>query len=195
MAKSRMDYFCPQTLDMFHRECLDEGGVGGKIHGMWYAQFYHAYLIAMADGQTHLFEQNVRQELQTTSQQEWQKAQQHPLSKVSEVHTQIFEVLQSELDKNSFSVHCLVGSQLVDVYFPSQNLVVEIDDASRCSRNSPHKLMCPYVLKTRILESQGYQVKRIPFFEWNQLQSLYDRQQYLKDKLGLLLMRANQMQD
>jgi len=40
-------------------------------------------------------------------------------------------------------------------------------------------------LKTRLLEQFGWTVTRVPFFEWDHLQSEAEKRRYLEAKLGI----------
>eukprot|EP01024_Parvocaulis_polyphysoides_P018521 TRINITY_DN18218_c0_g1_i1.p2 TRINITY_DN18218_c0_g1~~TRINITY_DN18218_c0_g1_i1.p2 ORF type:complete len:188 (+),score=18.18 TRINITY_DN18218_c0_g1_i1:268-831(+) len=181
--------FVLRKLDMFHRQSQDEGSVASQqILRMWYAEFHHAYLIAKADGIGHLFEENVRDGLRKHAQQAWEdqiekQEKEQPPTKGLKFQQSILEVLENLEDINIVQKNRGVENFFVDIFLPQQNLIIEADDSTRFTRNSPYKLMADYLVQDRILKSRGYQVIRIPHFEWNKLNSSEDQSFYIKDRL------------
>jgi RAP domain len=64
-------------------------------------------------------------------------------------------------------------------------IAIEVDGPSHFYVNS--KRYTSYTrLKHRILRSMGYHVVHIPYFEWNSLSSICDKENYMQEKLRSL---------
>ena len=74
----------------------------------------------------------------------------------------------------------------VDIYIPAKNLIVEVDGPSHFVMNTkeykPNKFLRDAILSTPSAQNTNT-ILHIPYFEWVQLKSNSERQNYLRRKI------------
>ena len=79
------------------------------------------------------------------------------------------------------SQHVLDGV-FVGIFIPSENLVIEVCEKSSYYRADPNELAAVFLIKKRILESRGYKMLHLPYFEWSWSKKV--QEQYLKELIA-----------
>lgn len=70
----------------------------------------------------------------------------------------------------------------VGIFIPSENLVIEVCEKSSYYRADPNELAAVFLIKKRILESRGYKMLHLPYFEWSWSKKV--QEQYLKELIA-----------
>ncbi len=66
----------------------------------------------------------------------------------------------------TFTSKQLLDGVLVDIFIDSEKLAIEVCEKSSYYRTAPNELVATSLIKKRLLESKGYKLLHLPYFDW-----------------------------